>query len=175
MATRIKEKINLLENQINLKMEIRISYLKLREGLESDNKDIEKIMDFYYFCEDFFNIWRRYLDRLSPLINEFNRAGNTEDLKQIYAEILSEQYEKYLQSLQNLKAPAFLTETFEIFLDSVYEKQKYFKFYSNNFIDQEMKTRSDLEEKEYRFWLDLHEKNMQLGNLQDDSAERNRN
>jgi hypothetical protein len=165
MATGIKEKINLLKNQINLKMEIQISYLKLREGLESDKKDTEneKIMDFYYFCEDFFNIWGRYLDRLSPLINEFNKVGNTEDLKHIYAEILSEQYEKYLQSLQNLKVPAFLKESFEVFLDSVYEKQKYFKFYGNNFIDQEIKESSDLEEKEYSFWLDLYEKNMQLG------------
>ncbi len=165
MATGTKEKINLLENQINLKMEIQISYLKLREGLESDKKDIEneKIMDFYYFCEDFFKIWGRYLDRFSPLVNEFNRVGNTEDLKHIYAEILSEQYEKYLQSLQNLKVPVFLSESFGFLLDSIYEKQKYFKFYSNNLIEQEIKTRNDLEEREYRFWLDLHEKNTQLG------------
>ena len=163
MSTMIKEKINLLENQINLKMEIRISYLKLREGLESDRKDKEKIMDFYHFCEDFFNIWGRYLERLSPLINEFNKAGNKEDLKQIYAEILSEQYEKYLKSLKSLEVPAFLSESFEFLLDSVYEKQKYFKFYSNNLIEQEIKARSDLEEREYRFWLDLNEKNTQLG------------
>ena len=169
MSTMIKEKINLLENQINLKMEIQISYLKLREGLESDKKDTENemIMDFYYFCEDFFKTWGRYLDRLSPLVNEFNKSGNTEDLKQIYAEILSEQYEKYLQSLQDLKVPAFLSESFEFLLDSVYEKQKYFKFYSNNFKDKEInKIDSDFDEKEYKFWLDLHGKNTQLGSLQ---------
>jgi len=176
MSIEIKEKINLLANQVNLKMEIKISYFKLREGLESDGKDNEKIMDFYHFCEGFFNIWGRYLDRLSPLINEFNRAGNTEDFKQIFAEILSEQYEKYLQSLQNLKAPAFLNESFEFLLDSVYEKQKYFKFYNNNFIDKEInKIENDFDGREYKFWLDLYEKNVQIKSLLKEFGSKNRN
>lgn len=165
MSVELKEKINLLANHINLKMETKISYLRLHKGLGSDGKDIEKIMDFYLFCENFFNIWERYFDRLSPLINEFNKEGHTDDFKQIYAGILSEQYGKYLQSLQNLKVPIFLNESFELFLNFINEKQKYFKFYNNNFIVKENKIESDYDEREYKFWLDLYEKNVQIESL----------
>jgi len=158
MSIELKEKINILANHINLKIETKISYLRLHKGLELYSKDNENIMDFYLFCENFFNIWERYLDRLFPLINEFNREGHTEDFKQIYLEILSEQYEKYLQSLQNLKVPIFLKESFELYLDFVNEKQKYFEFYNNNFIVKENKIENNYDEQEYKFWLDLYEK-----------------
>lgn len=173
MSVELKEKINILANHINLKMETKISYLRLHKGLQLYSKDNGNIMDFYLFCENFFNIWERYFDRLSPLINEFNREGRTEDFKQIYSEILSEQYEKYLQSLQNLKVPIFLNESFELYLDFVNEKQKYFKFYNNNFIVKENKIESDYDEREYKFWLDLYEKNVQIESLLKDFGSKN--
>lgn len=166
MTIKLKEKANLLSTQVNLRMEIRISYLMFRLGLEPCCKDNKKIADFYNFCENFFYIWERHLNRISPLVNEFNMVESTKDSKKIYAEIISEQYRKYLQSLQKMEVPVYLKESFKLLLDYVNEKQKYFMFHSDNSIYEETnKIENEDDEREYKLWYDLSEKNKQIENL----------
>lgn len=128
------------------------------------------------FRSSFNCIWRgRYLKRLSPLRNEFYGESYNGYFKQIFAEILSEQYEKYLHTLQKIKVPVFLNKSFKMLLDSVSKKYKYFKFYSDGFSDSENKIICYSNELEYRFWLDIYEKNMQIKSLFKEFGSKNGN
>ncbi|MGM0364996.1 MAG: hypothetical protein ACQEP5_00500 [Actinomycetota bacterium] len=155
MTVNLEEKINYLSNELNFKLQIKASYIIWSLGLEGSG-DTRAAGDFYRFCNDFFSVWERYLNRISPLVDEFNRRENA---RPDYAEILGKQYEQYLQSLKSLKVPASVSGPFRVFLEWVYAKKNYFNSYSDRAIGRIEYS----DGQEYRFWQKLHEKNMEIG------------
>ena len=116
----------LLENQLNLKLGTRISYLKLSDNtiLKKENK--EYIKNFHDFCKMFFSLLDKYLEGMSSLISQFNSKKSSISFKKIYADIIAEQYGKYLNDLTNLEVPIFMDKLFNLFLNSIKYKRIFF-------------------------------------------------
>jgi len=153
----------LLENQLNLKLGTRISYLKLSNNtiLKKENK--EYIKNFHDFCKMFFSLWNKYLEGMSPLISQFNSKKSSISFKKIYADIIAEQYGKYLNDLTNLEVPIFMDKLFNLFLNSIKYKRIFFNLYStdpNNKNLDNIKNEANLVEEQ--FWLDIYRKNSEI-------------
>ncbi len=154
----LEKQINYLSEELTFKLEIKASYLLWNMGIESDNGDSE-ITDFYNFCNDFFAVWEKYFKRILPLLSEFNIK---EDLKPVYAEILSRQYGQYLRSLKELSVPESVSPSFSLFIDSVQDRQNYFNLYTEL---PQNNADNISDEAEYSFWLKLFKKNMEMGHF----------
>jgi hypothetical protein len=153
----------LLENQMDLKWKTRISYLKLSNNTDLSKKNRKNIKNFYDFCKKFFSLWDKYLERISPLISEFNNKKSSLDFKQIYAEIIAEQYEKYFNDLTNLEVPRFMDNSFKLFLNSIKYKREFFYLYSNDSENRNLdKIKSESSLVEEQFWLDIYRKNIEI-------------
>ena len=152
----------LLENQLDLKLRTRVIYLKSENTiLNKENK--ENIKSFYDFCKKFFSLWEKYLERISPLISEFKNKQSSIGSKQIFADIIAEQYGKYLNDLTNLKVQSFLDKAFNLFLNSIKYKRIFFNLYCTNPNNKELdniKNESKLNEEQ--FWLEIYRKNLEI-------------
>ena len=153
----------ILENQLNLKLGTKISYLKLSNNtiLKKENK--EYIKNFHDFCKMFFSLWDKYLEGMSPLILQFNSKKSSISFKKIYADIIAEQYGKYLNDLTNLEVPIFMDKLFNIFLNSIKYKRIFFNLYStdpNNKNLDNIKNEANLVEEQ--FWLEIYRKNSEI-------------
>lgn len=153
----------LLENQLNLKLGTRISYLKLSNNtiLKKENK--EYIKNFHDFCKMFFSLLDKYLEGMSPLISQFNSKKSSISFKKIYADIIAEQYGKYLNDLTNLEVPIFMDKLFNLFLNSIKYKRIFFNLYStdpNNKNLDNIKNEANLVEEQ--FWLEIYRKNSEI-------------
>ncbi|MHB1347226.1 MAG: hypothetical protein ACYCXK_07025 [Candidatus Humimicrobiaceae bacterium] len=153
----------LLEDQLDLKLKTRISGLTATETEFNSKREKENIRNFYNFCKKFFSLWDRYLERISPLLSEFNHKASSPDFKQVYAEIISEQYEKFFKDLANLEIPRQMSGSFKLFLDSIKYKREFYDLYSN---DPENKRLDNIKNEsilvEEQFWLDIYRKNSEI-------------
>jgi hypothetical protein len=157
MTIDMKQKTNYLADVLKLKMEIKASYLAWSLGTNRTGRN-RKMADFYQFCNNYFCIWERYLERIPPLLEEF---GEKEGIRAIHADILCNQYKKYLDSLRGLRIPANLGQAFKILLDSTSAKKNYFCSYSTGYSH-------DIgypDKQEYQFWLELYNKSMEIEEL----------
>lgn len=150
MKVKLDETTNYLADIMDLKMQVKASYLfwKLGLGLAENN---DSANEFYEFCNNFCYAWDRYLKRILPLLEEFNQKENT---RHIYAEALYRQYDKYAEELENMYIPRFLSSSFQQFQDSIYMRKEYFRLNSNNKLMPIIENFSD--ESEYNFWQQLY-------------------
>ncbi len=150
----------LLENNPDLKLKTVKSY---KNNILS-NEDGENIRYFHDFCKMFLSLWDKYLERISPFIWEFNNKRSSINFKKLFADIIEEQYGKYLKDLINLNVPIFLDKSFNLFLNSIKYKRIFFNIYStdpNNKNLENIKNESNLAEEQ--FWLDIYRKNSEIG------------
>jgi len=148
----------LLENNPDLKLKAIKSY----NDTILSKEDEDAIRYFHDFCKIFLSLWDKHLERISPFIWEFNNKKISISLKKILADIIEEQYGKFLNDLTNLKVPIFIDKLFNLFLNSIKYKRIFFNIYSadNNKNLDNIKNESNLAEEQ--FWLDIYRKNSEI-------------
>ena len=147
----------LFQNQANLMFRARILNLKLSENDFLNKEDKDNIKKFNDFLRMFFSLWDKYLERISPLILQFNSKKTSIYFKEIYAEMIAEQYGKYLNDLAKLEVPLFINKSFNLFFNSIKYKSIFFNLYAADPYNKDLDCIQDeskiLEEK---FWLDTY-------------------
>jgi hypothetical protein len=153
----------LLQNQADLMFRVRISNLKLHENVFLNDEDKDNIRNFNDFLSKFFSLWDKYLERISPLILQFNSKKTSIYFKEIYAEMIAEQYGKYLNDLAELEVPFFLNETFNLFFNSIKYKSIFFNLYAADPDNKDLGYIQDESEiLEEKFWLDVYKENAEI-------------
>jgi len=94
---------------------------------------------------------------------QFNSKKTSLSFKQIYAEIISDKYNNYINELANLKVPGFMDKTFNMFLNSVKYKSIYFNLYSAEHDNKSLgNIRNEAILLEEQFWLDIYRRNSKI-------------
>jgi len=152
---------SLLEDKLDLKL--KISFPKPYNDLSLSKKNKRSVNEFYNFCKKFFSLWDKYLERITPLIWEFNSQRSSLTLKQMYAEIIAEQYEKYFQDLKDLQVPKLMDNSYKLFLNSLKYKREFYDLYSNDTENKNLdKIKNESILVEEQFWLDVYRKNTEF-------------
>jgi hypothetical protein len=153
----------LLENRYDLELRTRVSYLKKENIILSKEKNKENTKNFYDFCKLFFSLWDKYFEKISLLNYQFNSEKTNLYFKIIYAEMIAEQYGKYLNDLVNLEIPCFIDKSFNQFLNSIKFKRIFFNLYSadpdNKDLDNIKDESDSLEE---QFWVGVYKENSEI-------------
>jgi hypothetical protein len=153
----------LLQNQVDLMFRTRISNLKLPDNDFLNEEDKDNIKKFNDFLRMFFSLWDKYLERISPLILQFNSKKTSVYFKEIYAEMIAEQYGKYLNDLAKLEVPLFINKSFNLFFNSIKYKSIFFNLYS---VNPDNKDLGDMQGKseflEEKFWNDIYKEDAEI-------------
>ena len=113
----------------------------------------------------FFSLWDKYLERISPLILQFNSKKTGLYFKEIYAEMIAKQYGKYLNDLAKLEIPLFINESFNLFFNSIKYKSIFFNLYAADPDNKELGYIQDESEiLEEKFWIDIYKENAEIEN-----------
>ena len=154
---------DLLQNQADLMFRARILNLKLLENDFLNEEDKDNIRNFNDFLRMFFSLWDKYLERIGPLILQFNSKKTSIYFKEIYAEMIAEQYGKYLNDLAKLEVPFFINESFNQFFNSIKYKSIFFNLYAADPYNKDLGyIQNESEVLEEKFWLDLYKENEEI-------------
>jgi hypothetical protein len=108
------------------------------EQKEEAEKKQEQIADFrdrvskhFDYVMSYWEIYDKYGETISDLIDKFNNETDNIDKKATYAELLVEKYEKYYEDYSKIKTPSFLKEAYSYRLEYLAKTKLQFKEFAD--------------------------------------------
>ncbi|MBN1298442.1 MAG: hypothetical protein JW997_02005, partial [Actinobacteria bacterium] len=110
---------------INDALNLRNTYSKSQKGQEK--KFYKNLHEFLVFLNIFSKSFYNNYYHLSSLVFEFKNN----ELKEVYAEIISDLYKNYISELEDIKAPAFIRPSLKIYLCALEKFKMYYCLYND--------------------------------------------
>jgi hypothetical protein len=124
----------------------------------SDNFDtlMIEMEEFKSFTDAFFRIWSEHIDKVSPVLDSFNRNDISLEEKTEYAYSLAESYRDFKHEIGLINPPPIAVKAYDAAVKALTYRILFFEGYTKNIHISEL---NDLENKAYLtealFWEEL--------------------
>ena len=120
--------------------------------------------DFLNFMKIFTEVYYNNYYHLKSLVLEFKK--DRPDLKEVYAELISDKYKKLISEIKKMKPPAFIKPSHKIYLDSLEKYKMFYCLYNDYTNNNEILEiiENEAVSLENKFWRRIHKINSFFNN-----------
>ncbi|GEM_PF-4257670 len=135
-----------------------INNFRLKGLNDTNHKDKFKnsLRNFLVFLKNFYKTFYNNYYHINILLLEFKTKKP--ELKELYAELISDTYENLIKEISKIKSTPFILSLIKIYLEALQKQKIFYRIYNDSFVNNELLTKieKDAEAIEKRFWRRLY-------------------